>query len=394
MKLLLWTSAGMVLYGYVGYPLLLLVFANIWRLGSTLRHALRKKDSSDLSPSEFMPSVSLVISAYNEEAVIARKMRNCEQLNYPQDRLEILLGCDGCTDKTSEIARSAQLPNARVFEFSKRSGKLTVLNALLQECRGEIVVFSDASTILNEHAIRNLVRHFSDPVIGCVSGEMRLVSSEGKSSTESIYWRYEVFVKRLESRLNLLLGASGCLYAIRRNLFTPLSRWAINEDFLIPLRIRAKGHRQVYDSEAVSYEDAASVWHDFHRHIRIGAGNFHALRYTLGLLSPLAGPIAFSFWSHKIIRWLVPFALPCAFISALILAADPFYAALALAGGLFVLLAVVGHHLELRNVHWRLFSIPYYFLSLNLALALGFVRFLTSTQGATWERTVENQTVS
>lgn len=394
MKALFWISAGLVVYSYVIYPVLLVLLASLRQIGQDLSFAVRRKERRQRPSVEFTPLVSLIFSAYNEEAVIAEKLRNCAAQDYPPDRFEILAGCDGCSDRTAKLARSACLPNARIFEFSERSGKLTVLHRLLREARGEVIVFSDASAMLDPGSIRSLVRHFSDPGVGCVCGEMRLVSARGGPCTEGLYWTYEVFLKMLESRLNLLVGASGCLYAIRQELFAPLPPSGINEDFLIPMFIRAKGYRQVYEPRAVSREAAASVRQDFHRHVRIGAGNFHALRLTAHLLSPTAGRVAFSYWSHKVLRWVVPFALPLAFLSALALAGTPFYAASAAFGSLLMALALIGHCLELRNVRRGLFSIPYYFLSMNLALLLGFVRFLTGEQGMTWNRVAEERTTS
>ena len=392
MKTLFWISVGVIVYAYAGYPLLLLLIAKLRQIWE--RSFASRKERGERAVPDSTPHVSLVFSAYNEEAVIAEKMRNCAELEYPKERLEILTGCDGCTDQTAELARAAHLPNARVCEFKERSGKLSVLHRLLSVAAGDVIVFSDASSMLEPSSIRRLVRHFSDPRVGCVSGEMRLVSARGEASTEGLYWKYEVFLKVLESRMDLLVGASGCLYAIRRNLFEPLPPSSINEDFLIPMFIRAKGHRQVYDAQAVSIEEAATVRQDFHRHVRIGAGNFHALRLTARLLSPLAGRIAFSYWSHKVFRWAVPFAMPLAFFSSLILSKSPFYRASAAAGIVLAALALVGYRLEVQNVRRNLFSIPYYFCSMNLALLVGFARFVTGSQGMTWNRVANERSPS
>ncbi len=374
-----WISSGLILYSYCFYPLLLMVVAG-WR-----------KDHQPSAPSGWQPSVSLCFSAYNEEAVIAQKMRNCAGLDYPADRLEILVGCDGCADRTAELARAGGPSNARIFDYRERSGKLKVLNRLFEEARGEIIVLTDASTMLQEDAVRSLVRHFADPEVGCVSGEMRLSAQGGRPRTESLHWRYEVFLKGFESRLNALVGASGCVYAIRRSHFSPLPANAINEDFLIPMFIRAGGHRVVYDRDAVGVEEEAPMQQNFRRHVRIGAGNWHALRMTARLLSPTAGWIALSYWSHKVLRWLIPFLIPVSVVSALLLALDgrPFYGVCtALAAALFFL-ALVGHRIETGPDHRHgraVFSVPYYFFSMNLALLFGFARFLTGRQTATWDR--------
>jgi cellulose synthase/poly-beta-1,6-N-acetylglucosamine synthase-like glycosyltransferase len=389
LRITFWTAVGLLGYTFFVYPLLLVLMASTHQVIADLSFALtRASRRSRLSDSD-LPFVSFVFSAHNEESVIAQKMRNCVELRYPADRLEILVGCDGCSDGTAEIARRAGLPNAQVCEWRLRSGKPAVLNRLAAEARGTILVFSDANTFLDPRAILSLVRHFSDPKVGCACGELRLRSPAGKPSTEGLYWRYETFLKFLESRLNALVGANGAVFAIRRELFSPLPPKGIIDDFLVAMRIRARGFRNVYDPEAVAHETAAaSTRLEFQRRVRIGAGNFHALRFTWRLLLPTAGLVAFSYWSHKVCRWIAPFALVTAFLSALALsAAQPFYTAIvALAVG-FAGLAFIGYHLESRQVHRSLFSVPYYFLSMNFALLLGFAGYLNGGQTAMWRRT-------
>lgn len=392
MKSIFWISAGLTLYTYAVYPVLLLMLASLRQAWTDLDFALHRRNHRRVAPPAFSPSVSLVFAAYNEEQVMARKMANCAALDYPAGRLEILVGCDGCTDRTVELARAANLGNARIFDFRERSGKLSILNRLLEQARGEIVVFSDASSFLEEGSVRSLLRHFADPAVGCVCGELRLFSPGGAPLNESVYWRYEVFLKFLESRLDLLLGANGGVYAIRRTLFRPLPRQAIIDDFLVAMNVRSVGERLAYDPEAVAWEEAAPTTADeFRRRVRIGAGAYHALRFTLPLLSPLAGRVAFSYWSHKVFRWLVPFALPLAFFAALASSGEAFYAASAAALALLFLTAAAGYALERRRVLPRALSLPYYFVAMNLALLLGFVRFLTDSQGSTWERTARSE---
>ncbi len=392
MKLLFWISAGLVLYTYAGYPLLLAAAASLRQAWEDLRFAVRRRDRRRRPAGQSWPSVSLVLSAYNEEAAMVEKMRNLAALDYPPERLEILVGCDGCTDRTAELARAANLSNTRIFDFSERSGKPEVLNRLVREASGEIVVFSDANTFLDPGAVRSMAFRFSDPRVGCVCGELRLTSRRSVSQPEGLYWRYEVFLKFLESRLGLLLGANGGVYAIRRELFSPLPRQGVSDDFLVPMRIRGAGYRVIYDPEALACEEAgAGLRHDFRRRIRVGAGNFATLRYTARLLSPAAGRLAFSYWSHKVFRWLAPFALPLAFFCSLALAERPFYAACAAVGTTLAALALVGYRLESRNAHHALFSVPCYFIFMNLAMMLGLVRFLTGGHRAAWYRAARSE---
>jgi cellulose synthase/poly-beta-1,6-N-acetylglucosamine synthase-like glycosyltransferase len=286
------------------------------------------------------------------------------------------------------LARQIALPNASIFEYAERSGKPAVLNRLVAAAKGEIVVFCDANTMFESGAVRSLVRHFANGGVGCVCGELRLRRPESGAGGEGFYWRYEGCLKFFESRLNMLVGANGGIFAIRRELFVPLPSKAIVDDFLTAMEVRKKNYSVVFDWQAAGYETAASnVREEFVRRVRIGAGNFHALRMTWQLLMPWAGRIAFSYWSHKVFRWLVPFALLAAFAAALSLSAQAFYAACALLGVMLGAAALLGYRRELRNVHRGLCAVPYYFLSMNLALFVGFLKFVSGQQGVIWQRT-------
>jgi len=382
-------SAGLVLYTYLGYPLALVLLAGAKQIAADIRFGLGKRNRRHDRRNAQVPKVSLVFAAHNEARIIEQKMRNCTSLDYPVDSLEILVGCDGCTDGTAELARRAGPPNARVIEISNRGGKPAALNVLVPLAQGDIVVLCDSNTMLEpKTTLRSLMRHFEQPGVGCVCGELRLVDRNGKRNPEGLYWKYEPMLKFLENRLNMLVGANGGLFAIRKELFSSLPPDGIIDDFLVALRIRAAGHRVVYDPEAVAVEELAEgVSHEFRRRVRIGAGNFHALKYTWRLLNPAMGWVAFSYWSHKVFRWIVPAALLTAEVSAILLARDPQFAALAAMGFVIAGLGFAGYRMELRGVHRTVFSLPYYFLSMNLALLLGFVRFLQHSQSTIWQPT-------
>jgi len=369
MKLLFWASLGVILYSYLFYAMLLLAISSLWQVLRDLKFGLTRMNRRRQRVSE-TPLVSFVFSAHNEEAIVADKLCNCRELEYPWERLEILVGCDGCLDRTAEIVRAALLPNLRLFEYHQRSGKPAILNRLVSEARGEIVVFSDANTMFAvvdqqdglahwgrvlgmgrtfARALRALVRHFAGSSIGCVCGELRLSARQGVPQTESAYWRYETFLKFLESRLNMMVGANGGIFAIRRELFVPLPDGAIIDDFLISMRIRAGGHRVIYDPEATADEGTSSIAQEFRRRVRIGAGNLDALKYTWRLLSPTAGLVSLAYWSHKICRWLVPFAVLGEFVAAMALARERLYAAIAVANAVLFLMAWTGYRLERRG---------------------------------------------
>jgi cellulose synthase/poly-beta-1,6-N-acetylglucosamine synthase-like glycosyltransferase len=386
---LFWLCLAEVAYTFAGYPVLLVLAGALSQVLRDLRYALRRHERRPESDRDALPAVSLVFAAHNEAVVIAEKMRNCAALDYPEGLLEVVVGCDACSDGTPELARASGLAHLRVEDYRERSGKPGVLNKTIPSARHEIVVLSDANTMLDPEAIRNLARHFSDPAVGCVCGELRFTTREGAVKSEGAYWRYEQILKFFESRMNMMVGANGGVFAIRRDLFTPLPKFAIIDDFLISMQIRGRGYKVVYDPQAVAFEETgADARQEFQRRIRIGAGAYHALRYTWPMLLPSAGSVFFSYWSHKVLRWIAPFALAGCLISAVLLAARPFYLVCALAGLCAVAAAWYGYRKELSGQRiGGLFAIPYYFLSMNLALMLGFFRFLSGSQTSIWRRT-------
>jgi len=388
MRLIFWTSLGVLLHTYLAYPLLLAAIGCVKQLKSDLGFGFNRRTRRTGNDETARPLVSIVFAAHDEEAVIARKMSNCGSLSYPPDALEVLVGCDGCTDATASYARASALPNVTVYEFADRAGKPAVLNNLVPLARGEVVVFCDANTEIEPGAIQTLVRHFRNPDVGCVCGELRLRANGDSRSCEPLYWRYETLLKFLESRSNMLIGANGALFAIRRSLFVPVPADGIVEDLLIALNVRAGGHRIVYEPDAVAWEEVApSASDEFTRRVRIGAGNFSALRHTWRLLSPHAGLIALAYWSHKIFRWFAPIALIAMQISALALARDPLYGGAAACCGVLLLLAWQGHRLAVRGQHWAPAAVAYYFVAMNAALFLGLIAFLRGTQSIVWART-------
>jgi cellulose synthase/poly-beta-1,6-N-acetylglucosamine synthase-like glycosyltransferase len=384
-----WICIAEVAYTFAVYPLLLVAAGALAQVVRDIKYALRRHERRQRVAPGTLPAVSLVFAAHNEAAVIEGKMSNCAAIDYPADLLEIVVGCDACDDGTPAAALAAGLPNVRVEDYPIRSGKPEVLNRTIPRARNAIVVLSDANTMLDPEAVLHLARHFADPRVGCVCGELRFTTQDGAVKSEGAYWRYEQILKFFESRMNMMVGANGGVFAIRRDLFTPLPPFAIIDDFLIAMRIRGFGYKVVYDPQAVAYEETgADARQEFQRRIRIGAGAWHALRYTWRMLLPSAGSVFFSYWSHKVMRWAAPFALSLALLSALLLSSHPFYRACALAGLTAVGAAWYGHSRELSGQRiGGLFAIPYYFLSMNLALMLGFFRFISGTRTSIWQRT-------
>jgi cellulose synthase/poly-beta-1,6-N-acetylglucosamine synthase-like glycosyltransferase len=371
-ELVFWASAALVVYAYVGYPVLV----------GLLARAVRRPDRT--APIE--PSVSILVAAYNEAGVIGDKIRNALALDYPADRLEIVIASDGSTDGTAAIARDAVPaadqtplhPTIRVIEFERNRGKIEVLNDAVPQLRGEIVVFSDASSMLRPDALRQLVRHFADPAVGAASGVYHVLNADAASlgRQEDLYWKYETFLKLQEARLGTLTGAHGSLYAMRRELYPFPPARTINDDFVIPTGVLRHGCRIAYEPAAIACEEAREM-EGFGRRVRITAGNIAQLREARSLVSrPFA---LFCFLSHKAGRVFVPMALVTMLAANALLVARPLYAAL-MAGQLaFYALALVG---AFGRLPWKPLRLPAYFCMINAAFFVWAWQRLTGRRAA------------
>jgi len=385
-EILFWLGAGAALYSYALYPVLLFLLAAVAQTARDLFFLLLRRNRRGGPRGDALPSLSLLIAAYNEESVIEQKLRNTAQLDYPAEKLEVLLGLDAPSDGTAQGAARVSVPGMRVLHFPERRGKLAVLNDLVAASRNDIVVSTDANTILEPGALRALARHFADPAVGLVSTEVDVTDPSGRLQNESLYWRYEVMLKFLENRLNCVVGNTGALYAVRREWFPRVS--SVVEDFEIAMRVRYAGHRVVYDPESLAREDAApSLEDEFRRKVRIGAGCFQTLFACPQFLNPLAGLPAFAYFSHKVLRWLGPLFLLTAWVASLLLVARPFYAAAFAAQTAFYALALLGWQIQRSGKTPGALAIPLYFTSMNLALLLGLFRWLSGQQKPVWSST-------
>jgi cellulose synthase/poly-beta-1,6-N-acetylglucosamine synthase-like glycosyltransferase len=366
-----YVSAGAIVYSYAIYPLLL-AFVPVGRREELPEPAER-------------PSVSVLISVYNEEKHITQRIENLLALDYPRDRLEILIGSDGSTDRTNELLRRFSDRRVKLHEFEQRNGKPSMLNRLVAQTRGELLVFSDANAMFATDALSKLARHFGNPRIGGVCGRL-VFHGETSETDERPYWKLETYLKTRESALDSCLGANGAIYAIRKSCWPGIPNNTFVDDFVIGMRVREQGVRIVYDREAVATEELPqSVGHEMTRRIRIGAGDFQALFLCWRSLFPWRGFHSLAFWSHKVLRWLAPFLMVAALISNIALLPRPLFTVLLALQLAFYALAVVGSLRRGRKI--TLFSAPHYFVTVNLALLLGFLRFITGTQPAAWKRT-------
>jgi len=357
-------------YAYIGYP------ASLLALRLFLRRPVRKRSCT--------PFVSLLIPAYNERDVIARKIQNSMDLDYPAGRLEIVVASDGSTDGTAEAAQQfAGSGRVRVLAFPQNRGKVATLNASIPELRGEVIVFSDAPALLLPDSVRVLVENFADPEVGAASGLYKVVKADQVNigASEDLYWRYETFLKVQESELASTLGGHGHLHAIRKDLYPFPNAATINDDYVIPVSVLAKGFRAVYEPRAIVYEEAQEMT-GFGRRVRIMAGNLQQLREIKTLLVPLRPLPLFFFLSHKVSRLLVPFAMLAAIAANLFLLGSPLYLALFVAQLAFYALAALGTIWRLRP---KALMLPFYFCMINLATFFGFYHALTRRRTLAWE---------
>lgn len=372
-----WVSTALVLYVYAGYPAL------IWMASRMFGRPPLPMSSND------SPMVSVIIAAHNEEDVIHARVANLLALDYPADRLEILIASDGSTDHTCDIVRSFRSSAIRLMDFARNRGKAAVLNDAFAAARGEIVVLSDANTMMDPEAVSRLVRWFADPKVGVVCGRLVLVDARTGTNADGLYWRYETFLKNCEARLGALLGANGAIYAIRRSLYPRLSHRIAVDDFVVPLLARIQsGLRIEYDASAVAYEETPpEIRSEFARRSRIGAGGFQSLSLLWPLLNPLRGWIALAFVSHKLLRWICPFFLMGALAGSVALSASDLYRWALLAQVALYCVAAAGYRWpKLGTIH-RVAKLPTMFAAMNLALLAGFFTWAARRQGGTWART-------
>lgn len=372
MRTLCWFSLGTLGYIYFGYPILVTLLARFF--------------GREPKKAAITPRVSLLIPAYNEEAHLEERLRKSLLLDYPKESLEIVVASDGSTDRTNAIAASFQDKGIRLIAMPANVGKSPMLTRVIPLLRGEIIVMSDASTELEPSALRNLIQSFADPQVGCVCGLYRLkdAPSDLRSEGEGLYWKYETFIKQQESRLHSILGAHGAFYAIRKELFRPLGPGSINDDYLIAMRIVEQGFRSVYEPSAVAWErQPSSVEGEFARRRRIAAGNCQQMVELKHLLNPIRGWIAFTFFSHKVLRTLAPILMILLFATSVQLPGKK-AALLVWAQVLFYGSAFFGFFCQRGGKAVKPLMVPLYFCMGNLAMLAGIWAYCFNKRGIDW----------
>ncbi len=384
LQFMFWVAALVLGYTYVGYPLLIRAWA---QLHGRPHHRQRTN-----------PYVSVVVVAHNEAPRILRRIENLLDLDYEADRLEIVIASDGSSDETVALAATFRNAGVRVEAFDEHRGKPAVLNDVIPNLRGEIVVLMDVRQSIAENAIRVLVDNFADARTGAVSGELVLTAAEGgegdadgggDGSMDGVgfYWRYEKFIRLSESRVDSTIGVTGALYAIRRDLFELIPADTILDDVLIPMQIARKGYRVLFESCAIASEPLSdSPTAEFRRKVRTIAGNFQLLVQHPWLLNPFANRLWLQTVSHKLFRLLCPAFLVIVLITNLMLLEFLFYQVALLLQVLFYTAALVAQLAPRVSRKTALLSVPHAFCLLNWSTVAGFGRFIRGRQQVTWSR--------
>ncbi|OGX26082.1 MAG: hypothetical protein A3D10_06645 [Omnitrophica WOR_2 bacterium RIFCSPHIGHO2_02_FULL_48_11] len=378
-----WISIFLVFYCYLGYPVALKLMALF------LKRAVKR--------AEFYPKVSIILSLWNEADVIEAKIKNLLSLDYPAEHLEIWAGSDGSTDRTVEIIKQFSDPRVHLLEQRQRQGKAQTINALLKCVKSDIVIFTDARQPFAKNALKELVQNFSDPTVGCVSGELVFSPREGATARGiSLYWKYEKFIRAEESKIHSMLGATGAIYAIRRELFTEIPEKVVLDDMFVPLKIIEKGFRAIFDEQAKAYDEVADQpREEYRRKARTLYGNYQIFFLLPQMFNPLRSPVALQLFSHKFLRVVAPILLGMVFLINIFLADQPIYAVTLILQMIFYLLALIGglarhqKHGILKGI-LKICYIPYVFCLLNFSALAGLLRFMSDKQDAAWQKARDN----
>jgi poly-beta-1,6-N-acetyl-D-glucosamine synthase len=384
-----WLLLFIVFYSYVGYGILL----------GLLVKSKKKKSQSEQSPPQYNePDVTFLVAAYNEEQWIEDKIRNSLALDYPKDKIHFFFVTDGSNDSTADRIvnfNNTEGYHIELFHQPERRGKIAAVERVMPFVKSPIVVFTDANTDINADAIKKIVRHYADPKVGAVAGEKRVeMSGEASGAGEGIYWKYESTLKKWDSELYSAVGAAGELFSLRTELYQPVEKDTLIEDFVMTMRIAEKGYKIVYESEAYAVEGhSANVKEELKRKIRISAGGLQAVWRLRSLLNPFKyGILTFQYISHRVLRWtLAPLALPLIFILnwLLILRGGTWtnlYAVIFWAQVVFYLSALLGWVFEQFKVKVKAFYVPYYFCMMNYSVYRGFGRLILGRQSVVWEK--------
>jgi len=370
-----WVMVAAIGYTYAGYSL------SIFLLAQLVRRPLRR------APIE--PRVTYLITAYNEEKNIQTKLEQVLSLDYPHDKLEIIVASDGSTDRTDDLVRQFAHRQVRLVRVEGRVGKTETQNRAVREAMGDVIIFSDATTLYEKSAIRNIVRNYADPGVGAVSGRYEYRNPTGApiGFGSILFWKYENLIKTLQTRIRTITGCCGCIYSVRRDLYEPLPPDIIS-DLVEPLKILEKGYRIVFEPEAIAYEETTEkTTEEFNMRVRVVTRGMRGLWYMRKLFNPLRyGFVSLQLLSHKVLRWLVPVFLFVLLVSNFwLLDSSWFYTAAFALQLAFYGIALVGFLAERMNIAFKLLTLPLYFLTVNAAAVVAMYRILKGYKAVTWE---------
>ena len=373
-EVIFWATVALVFYTYVGYSLLIMLLARFSR--------------DKLARHDIEPCVTFLITAYNEERDIAQKLQNTLALDYPRDKLEILVASDGSTDETDEIVRGFGPQGVRLVRVEGRVGKTETQNQAVRQATGDVIVFSDATTKYERMNLRKIVRNYADPTVGAVSGRYEYFNPTGASIGVGniLFWKYENFIKSSQTRIKTITGCCGCIYSVRRALYEPLPPDIIS-DLVEPLKILEKGYRIVFEPDAIAHEETTEkTGEEFNMRIRVITRGMRGMLFMRKLFNPLRhGFVSFQLISHKLLRWLMPVFMAAALASNAFLLGRPFYNLTFALQAAFYALAMLGWLAERFHVRSRILSVPLYFSTVNLASLISMYRLWKGHKAVTWE---------
>ena len=387
LKILFWICLVICIYTYVGYGVLLYLLVLLKRM------VKGKPKQIELPEDSQLPDVAFMVCAYNEQDVVEMKMQNIHELDYPKEKLHVIWVTDGSSDNTNEYLKA--YPEVEVIYSPERRGKTAALNHGLSMVTSDITVMTDANTMVNREAIREIVRCMQDPKVACVAGEKRVMSRhEGEIAAEGegLYWKYESALKRLDSELYSAMGAAGELNAIRTHLYEKMSETALLDDFVMSMRMVEQGYKIAYTSEAYAMEyGSANLEEESKRKRRIAAGGLQSSWWLRSMMNPFKNfMVAFQFVSHRVLRWsITPIALMALIplnVALVMMKAGTVYTIIWILQILFYLTAFSGYLLEQHGHKNKLLYVPYYFLFMNINVFRGMHYLKTHQGGGTWEK--------
>jgi cellulose synthase/poly-beta-1,6-N-acetylglucosamine synthase-like glycosyltransferase len=374
MKIIFWLIIFLIFYTYVGYYLLILALSLLFK------NPVRKKEIS--------PKVTFLITAYNEGRSIVAKLENTLSLDYPKEKLEVMVASDGSTDLTDEIVKGFADRGVILKRVEGRVGKTATQNEAVRSASGDVVIFSDATTKYNRDSIKTIVRNYADENVGAVSGRYEYVNPKDAAVGLGtiLFWKYENLIKRLQTRIKTITGCCGCIYSVRRVLYEPLPRDVIS-DLVEPLKILEKGYRIAFEPEAVAYEETTETSkQEFGMRVRVISRGMYGLWYMRQLFDPYRHRfVSFQLLSHKVLRWLIPFMLPFLLLSNILLFGQPFYTVCLIGQLLFYLGAAGGYVLDRNGKKMKLLALPLYYCVVNAASVVALFRTLKGQKSIVWE---------